>query len=178
MIVIAEKLPHKIEYHLPSNFTAQLLYECYLNESSLASPASLSLFKQRWKKKFSSVKISGEKKMGSCDVCNTYKNEHAPKNTGISKTLSPSEKIAYNNHLNNQAAERQAYQKRRENASSMPRYYSSIIIDAMDAKRLPHQVPINKSTALCKKFKLNITGCMEHRKTHAHTSFYITLDHW
>ena len=124
------------------------------------------------------IKISTKKKMRSCDICNSFKNEHAPKNSGISKTLSPTDREAYEQHLADQAAEREAYKTRREEATTMPRFYASIIVDAMDTKRIPHQTPINKSTALTKKFKLNVTGCLEHRNSHAHTSFYITMDHW
>jgi hypothetical protein len=176
LIAVSEKLPHKNEYHLPSDLNWKTIWLSYCDRSPDSKPASYTFFKQQHAKKWSKIKIAPYNTLGSCDTCNDFNAISAGiKVNGVVVTEDMVQQ--HKKHLEDQEKERVAYTDRTKAASSLPETYASIITDGMQPKYLPLKVPADKSLVLGKRFKLHVTGAIEHRRSDK-LSFYVNLEHW
>lgn len=97
-------MPHKNEYHLPSDLTWKIVYESYCSRSNLQDPATYQMFVKHMNGVWSNITIAPAHSLGSCDVCNDFNSKANGLRT--EEELSPDEIRTHAQHLQDQEDER------------------------------------------------------------------------
>ncbi len=174
-----DNMPHKQEIHLPFHQRKDL-YPLFVKEFqrlyTSTNPASPQYFRRVWKRDCSHAKVLKTSRFTTCERSGDLRRE--TRDAIINGRCTEDIRKQRKKHLNFIAAERLAYQTKKNRGRLQSSNYLSIIIDGADqsAFGLPHFTTTPKSQR-DHALKVKLIGLLEHRLPNRLFLFTMTEDH-
>jgi len=175
----SEKMPDKIEYHLPF-FQKREVYSHFINEYKKlykSQPPSPHYFLTVWKTACGQIKVRKSSRFTVCDTCEQIR--AAMKDAVLKGGDTRELKARKREHLKMVSDERMEYQKKRDRTRLEPSVYCSVIVDGADqsAYGLPHFTTKTKDTSKGRGLKVHLIGALEHNVDNILHLFTMTEEH-